>query len=386
MNLRPARRLTQMGLAGALVAGVAGVAHFDKSVHLTVDGKTDSVHAFASTVGDVLKKEGITVGAHDLVAPGVNTPVHDGENIVVRYGRKLTVTIDGAKKEYWTTAGTVGAALTELGLRADGAVLSASRSALLGRNGLALSMVTPKTVTVRADGKQTTKVTTESDVKSLLAFLKIKVGSKDLVNPGLTTPLQNGMKLVVTRVDAKTVKKTTHIGFDTIRKNDSTLYKGDTKVITAGREGTRVTTYTYVLHDGKVVKKDKVASKVTVAARDEVVAVGTKERPATTTTSTSGGTSGGTSSGGTSSDAGLNLANAAMWDRIAMCESGGNWHINTGNGYYGGLQFDYGSWLANGGADFAPRADLASREQQITVANRYYAVAGLSPWGCAGAA
>lgn len=79
-------------------------------------------------------------------------------------------------------------------------------------------------------------------------------------------------------------------------------------------------------------------------------------------------------------------ATTRTWDRLAACESGGRWHINTGNGYYGGLQFDYSSWLANGGADFAPRADLASREEQITVANRYYAKAGLSPWGCASAA
>nr|WP_324606754.1 transglycosylase family protein [Psychromicrobium lacuslunae] len=75
-----------------------------------------------------------------------------------------------------------------------------------------------------------------------------------------------------------------------------------------------------------------------------------------------------------------------MWDRIAQCESGGNWSINTGNGYYGGLQFDAGSWLANGGGAYAPRADLASRAQQIAVANTYYAKAGLAPWGCAGAA
>ncbi len=75
-----------------------------------------------------------------------------------------------------------------------------------------------------------------------------------------------------------------------------------------------------------------------------------------------------------------------MWDRIAQCESGGRWNINTGNGYYGGLQFATASWLANGGADFAPRADLASRAEQITVANRYYAKAGLGPWGCAHAA
>ena len=84
--------------------------------------------------------------------------------------------------------------------------------------------------------------------------------------------------------------------------------------------------------------------------------------------------------------AGSSSAAGSVWDGVAACESGGNWHINTGNGYYGGLQFDYSSWLANGGADFAPRADLASREEQITVANRYYAKAGLGPWGCAGAA
>ena len=75
-------------------------------------------------------------------------------------------------------------------------------------------------------------------------------------------------------------------------------------------------------------------------------------------------------------------ATTNTWERLASCESGGNWHINTGNGYYGGLQFAQSTWLANGGADFASRADLASREQQITVANRLYAKSGLQPWGC----
>jgi hypothetical protein len=82
----------------------------------------------------------------------------------------------------------------------------------------------------------------------------------------------------------------------------------------------------------------------------------------------------------------LNLANAAMWDRIAQCESGQNWHINTGNGYYGGLQFNYATWLEYGGADYGQRADLTSREEQITVANRLYAKRGLQPWSCGWAA
>ena len=83
---------------------------------------------------------------------------------------------------------------------------------------------------------------------------------------------------------------------------------------------------------------------------------------------------------------GINMARAAMWDRIATCESGGRWNINTGNGYYGGLQFDRGTWLSVDGDDFASRADRASRAEQITVANRLYAKRGLQPWGCRHAA
>lgn len=80
------------------------------------------------------------------------------------------------------------------------------------------------------------------------------------------------------------------------------------------------------------------------------------------------------------------ISNGSMWDRIAKCESGNNWHINTGNGYYGGLQFDIGTWLSAGGGQYAPRADLATREQQITIASRVYASRGLQPWSCGWAA
>lgn len=58
----------------------------------------------------------------------------------------------------------------------------------------------------------------------------------------------------------------------------------------------------------------------------------------------------------------------AVWDRLAQCESGGNWSINTGNGYYGGLQFNLKSWEWAGGLKYAPRPDLATREQQIATA------------------
>lgn len=68
------------------------------------------------------------------------------------------------------------------------------------------------------------------------------------------------------------------------------------------------------------------------------------------------------------------------WDKLAQCESGGNWAINTGNGYYGGLQFSYGTWLAYGGGEYAPTANLATREQQIAVAERTLAAQGWGAW------
>jgi hypothetical protein len=75
-----------------------------------------------------------------------------------------------------------------------------------------------------------------------------------------------------------------------------------------------------------------------------------------------------------------------MWDRIAWCESGQRWHLNLGTGYYGGLQFNMDAWRIAAGFDFAPRPDLASREEQITAANRLYAKLGLKPWTCRTAA
>jgi resuscitation-promoting factor RpfA len=73
-------------------------------------------------------------------------------------------------------------------------------------------------------------------------------------------------------------------------------------------------------------------------------------------------------------------ATDVQWDRVAHCESGDNWHDNTGNGYYGGLQFSSSTWSSYDVDGFAHRADLASREQQITVANRVLNNQGWGAW------
>ncbi|MEV5905615.1 transglycosylase family protein [Streptomyces sp. NPDC052127] len=73
-------------------------------------------------------------------------------------------------------------------------------------------------------------------------------------------------------------------------------------------------------------------------------------------------------------------ADSGVWDRIAQCESGGNWSINTGNGYYGGLQFSAGTWRAYGGTAYASTADKASKAQQISVATKVQNAQGWGAW------
>jgi hypothetical protein len=72
------------------------------------------------------------------------------------------------------------------------------------------------------------------------------------------------------------------------------------------------------------------------------------------------------------------------WDQVARCESGGNWAINTGNGYQGGLQFNQGTWSGHGGGEFAPAAHLATKDQQIAVAERVLATQGRGAWPVCG--
>jgi nucleoid-associated protein YgaU len=75
-----------------------------------------------------------------------------------------------------------------------------------------------------------------------------------------------------------------------------------------------------------------------------------------------------------------NAAAQSTWDAVAKCESGGDWQINTGNGYYGGLQFSQSTWAGYGGAEYASNASLATREQQIAVAEKVLQAQGPGAW------
>ncbi len=375
-------------LAG-VVGGTAGAFAFDsgpstKSVALTVDGKTTQLTTKAGTVADVLESQGYHVRSHDIVAPETTSKINDHDTIVLKRGRELQLNVDGTKTAIWTTAPTVAAALGQLGYP-DTEYVSVSRSKRLPLGSTAIVLRSPKRVTVVHDHKRSQVMTTETSVGAVLARLDIAVGKIDTVWPGRARAIVEGTTITVKRVVHKKVSKLTAIDYGYVHHDDSSMYEGNTKVVKDGREGAAKTVYDVLYIDGKKVSRTKLNRTVVRKPVDKVENVGTKSKPAPVSTpsessggSSSGGSSGGSSSGGSSSSSGLN------WDGVASCESGGDWSINTGNGYYGGLQFDLSTWAANGGNAYASRPDLASRDQQIAVATNLYNQAGSSPWPVCG--
>jgi len=364
-------------LAGVVGGTVAWAATSDdtKTLNLKIDGESQQIHTTANTVGAALDKAGYPVGAHDVVAPAATEKVHSGEEIVLKRGRLLHLTIDGKERDVWVTTPTVADALAQLGYStAD--FSSVSRDKRLPLSPTSIEIRSPKQVTIIHDHKKQTVTTTDATVRQLLTDLRIKVDQDDRLRPASTAVLQNGTQILVQRVVHKFLVERQSIGFSTSYQQDSSMYKDQSGVARDGKAGVAAVKYAAVYVDGKLVGKAQVSRSVVVAPVSKIVNVGTQERPAPPPPSNS--SSGSSSSSAPADTSGLN------WDAVANCESGGNWHINSGNGFYGGLQFDYSTWLANGGGQYASRADLASREQQIAIANKLYAARGSSPWPVCG--
>ncbi len=361
------RRSIKYGLYGAVVAGlVGGAAAFATSadaasVTLVVDGQSKKIQTSASNVQGALQGAGYHVSGHDLVAPALKSHLKNGTKIVLQRARLLHLNVDGQRKAVWTTERTVADALQALGYPvADFVSVSRSKRLPLGATSIALR--SPKAVSVVADKRTVRSVTTAPTVGQVLTQLGVKVGAHDRVTPAQTTAVTAGLAVRVQRVVIKRVTKHTSIAFDVVQHSDKSMYRDQTKVLTDGKPGSAALIYNVVYIDGKATDRTLVERVVQAQPRTKVEKVGTKKRPKPKVT-----------------HSGLN------WDAVASCESGGNWHINTGNGFYGGLQFDIGTWQSNGGGQFASRPDLASREEQITVATKLYNQRGSSPWPVCGA-
>ncbi|MBB4856595.1 uncharacterized protein YabE (DUF348 family) [Mycobacteroides chelonae] len=365
MNVLTKLNATRSPLLRALVAallvvigaggGYAIAAH--KTLTLNVDGNALTVTTVKSQVSEVLADYGYALSDRDDVAPAKHDSVRNGDTIVLKRSRPLDISVDGqGTQQVWTTASTVNDALSQLSMT-DTAPTAATRGSRLPLEGMSLAVVSAKTVQLNDGGVISTPRIAAPTVGKLLEATGNPLQQFDTVDPVPSTPVTAGMPITVTRIRVSQVTEQAALAPTPQKIEDPEMNMSRSVVQDPGAPGTQDIVYSVLTVNGKETGRMPVSNNVLTPARDSVLRVGAK--PGTEVPSVTRG---------------------GAWDALAQCEAGGNWAINTGNGFYGGVQFDFGTWLAHGGGKYAPRADLATREEQIAIAEKTLAAQGWGAW------
>ncbi|MGV0744914.1 transglycosylase family protein [Mycolicibacterium sp. XJ870] len=360
-KLHESRSPMLRGVVGAVLVTLVAAGGFavssHKTVTLTVDGAPMTVTTMKSRVIDVVEENGFDVGERDDLYPAAEQTVHQSEKIVLRRSRPLQVSLDGQdSKQVWTTASTVDEALAQLRMT-DKAPAAASRGSRVPLAGMALPVVSPKTVHINDGGVASTVHLAAPNVAGLLQAAGAPLEQNDTVVPPASAPVVEGMAVRVTRMRIEKVTARVPLAPGNKRIEDVTLNMSRKIVEDPGAPGSQDVTFAIAKVNGVETGRLPVANVVIEPARDGVLRVGAK--PGTEVPP---------------------VTNGATWDALSQCEAGGNWAINTGNGFYGGVQFDQNTWERQGGLRYAPRADLATREEQIAIATVTQARQGWGAW------
>jgi uncharacterized protein YabE (DUF348 family) len=367
-------RATVLASLLVLVGGGATALAMDKTVTLVVDGSERTVHTFAGDVGSALASAGMAMGPHDRVSPAEPTELDDGDEIIVDRARPLTLVEGGSERQIWTTAGSVDEALKAMGMDAAPAQLSVAPGAIIPLAGMSLELKVPHSVTFADGTAPAAPVTTMAGtVSGLLGEKGVKLGQDDVSIPSGDTPLADGLAVQVVRNGTGEVVETKQIPPPEQVVEDPTMPRGERQVMDPGQPGEQTAVMRVHVQNGQEMSREQVRAFGSTPPKPRVVKVGTNDdapakgedaKPDAKADDDSGGA---TAGGGATAPA---VSDGATWDKLAQCESTGNWAINTGNGYYGGVQFDAGTWKAYGGTAYAPLPHQASREEQIAVASK----------------
>ena len=353
----PQLRLLVATLLVALTFAGGYAVSTHKTVTLTVDGKSTTVSTMKSHVIDVVQENGFEVGERDDLFPAANEPVEQSETIVLRRSRPLQISLDGRNsREVWTTASTVQGALAQLSMT-DTAPAAASRGSRVPLEGMSLPVVGARTAQIDDGGVVRTVRVAAANVAGFLEAAGAPLQQSDTVVPAANSPVSDGMQIQVTRV--RVTRSTERVPLVPVNEvvQDVTMNMSRQVVDDPGTPGVQDVTFAVATVNGVETGRLPVANVVIVPAVNGRIRVGAK--PGTEVPEVSQG---------------------ETWDALSRCEAGGNWAINTGNGFYGGVQFDQNTWERNGGLRYAQRADLASREEQIAIAEVTRARQGWGAW------
>ena len=360
--------LIALNIAVLLVVagGTAAFGAMSKTITLTVDGKTETVRTFGDNVQDVLASKSITLNSADKISPSVDTAVTDGEDIDIQFARPLTLSVDGVSTDHVLYAApTVQKVLSQFDVQPKSdAYVSATPAKVIPRKGLQLVVSNPKKVKLVVDGHSRELTTAAPSVSAVLKQAGVTMDKDDEVQlskkaslmPGKDALVKKDAKLKVVRIESETKTEDVAVKFPIEAQNDASMEKGQVKIISAGKLGKAREKVTITKANGKVRERKVLQRTVLTEPVKQVQKVGTAEAPS--------------------------VASGSVWDKIAQCESGGNWHTNTGNGYYGGLQFSAATWHSVGGTGLPSDH---SREEQIKRATILQQRSGWGQWGCAGA-
>ncbi|MQA02991.1 MAG: DUF348 domain-containing protein [Streptosporangiales bacterium] len=342
-----------------MTGGGVAYAAMDNSVQLTVDGKTQTVHTFSDDVSSVLEKADVDTGKRDLVAPKLSSSIGDGDRIVVKHARKVTISVDGKEQKRWVTALSVSEALKQFGLRDKNMRVSADRSTRIPLSGMEIEVSLPKRVSVTADDETEKLLSFGTTVGDAVADAGVSTDSNDVVKPKQSKKLEEGEKIRVYRVSIKKTKKTVAIAPPVKKEKTDDLERGETKVEDPGKAGKKVVYYKTRIVDGKKGEPKKIREKVLKKPETKTVLVGTAAP----------------SSG---MDGTFWTLGGWDWKYLAECESGMNPDASNGT-HFGLYQFSQSTWESVGGTG-DPRD--ASPEEQTRRAYKLIESAGPSQWTC----
>lgn len=353
-------RVATGGMLATLVVGGGAAVAAQKDVTVDVNGQIIQASSMSRDVQGVLQSAGINVESKDLVTPALSDSIGDNGRITIRSTRQVAVIVDGQVRNVDTTALTVGDLLQQIGHGGENSYLSAARNQPIPLDGMDLEITSNRHFTINDGGEPGTMTLPAATVGDIFKLRGKPLGKDDIVNPPADTPVTDGMHVDVIRISTKEVTEERDSQIPERIVEDPNALEGERTVLEPGTAGRERVTMRIRTENGNETERETVKRDEISPSRERVVQVGTKPKP--------------------KAPAAAAVPGNTVWDQLVQCEATGNWAINTGNGFYGGLQFTQQTWEGFGGTAFAPRADLATREQQIAIAEKVQAAQGWGAW------
>lgn len=361
-------RLATGGMLATLLIGGVTVATAKKDVIIDVNGEQIALTTLSGTVEGALEQAGVELGAQDFVSPAPDSSLSSESVVTVRTAKQVALVVDGREETLTTTAVSVEDLLGELEEISPADAIDADPDTTIPDSGLQLKVTKPKIISINDGGRVVYTSIAADTVGEVLERRGITIDEDDRLNLDANHRITTNTEIIIDRVETSEVTETVDIAAPVTYVDDPEADKGTETVVTEGTPGTKEITRQVVTVNGVEAENTVLHEVELTAATPTTIKRGTKAAPAAVSSSTSGSSSASSVAGG------------SVWDALAQCESNGNWSINTGNGFSGGLQFHPQTWQAYGGGQYAPTAAGASREQQIAIAQKVQAAQGWGAW------